>query len=73
MECAIEPCCKSINYKKPSNYENETNCEMLHDRLDIHDTSTKLLKEQSSYDYVYLTNPTKVSVLLSSVYKFHIA
>ena len=69
VECAIEPCCRSINYKKTS--KNETNCEMLHDQLDTNDTSKKLLNE-SSYDYVYLTNPQKVNVLLSFVYKFHI-
>ena len=69
VECAFEPCCRSINYKKTS--KNETNCEMLHDRLDTNYTTTKLLNE-SSYDYVYLTNPTKVNVLLTTrANRFH--
>ena len=61
MECAIEPCCRSVNYKKSSNYENETNCEMLHDLSDTHDTSTELMKQSSAYDHVYLLIPHKVN------------
>ena len=56
VKCVQEPCCRSINYKKTS--ENEANCEMLHDV--VYDTSEKVLKKNSSYDYVYLTNQQKV-------------
>ena len=56
MECVMEPCCRSINYKKT--FQNEPNCEMLHDV--IYNTSEKVLERNSSYDYVYVLDPQKV-------------
>ena len=34
IECATEPCCRSINYKTDTSFDNETNCEMLHNLVD---------------------------------------
>ena len=56
MECATEPCCRSINYKKV--LQNESNCELLH--TVIYDESEEILEKNSSYDYIYLVNPDKV-------------
>ena len=56
MECSNEPCCRSINYKKI--FRNEPNCEILHNV--VYNTSENALKKNSSFDYVYLTNPEKV-------------
>ena len=60
IECAMEPCCRSINYKKRSSLKNETNCEMLHNV--VFNTSENALEKNSSFHYVYLTNPDKVSL-----------
>ena len=64
MECATEPCCRSINYKKSMVAENESNCEMLHNV--VYNVSERVLKENSTYDYVYLLNPEKVRILMAS-------
>ena len=56
MECVTEPCCRSVNYRKT--LKNSSNCEMLHNVLCV--KSEKELESNSSYDYVYLTNPKKV-------------
>ena len=55
MECAIDQCCRSLNYKKNSTLQNETNCEMLHNVV-----SHNMLEKHSSFDYVYLINSEKV-------------
>ena len=60
MECAIEPCCRSINHKKTSALQNEANCELLHDV--IFNATKELLQKNPSYDYSYLVNPPKVEV-----------
>jgi hypothetical protein len=60
MECATEPCCRSINYKKTLTLQDESNCEMLHHV--IFNTSEKLLEKDDSADYIYLVNPQKVRV-----------
>lgn len=57
MECATEPCCRSINYKTKTALDNETNCEMLHNLVD---RNKKLLKRNASYDYARVVNPYKV-------------
>jgi hypothetical protein len=41
---------------------NESNCEMLHNV--VYNVSERVLKENSTYDYVYLFNPKKVAILL---------
>jgi hypothetical protein len=64
MECATEPCCRSINYKKSMVAENESNCEMLHNV--VYNVSERVLKEKSMYDCVYLLNPEKVKILMAS-------
>ena len=56
MDCAFEPCCRSINYK--NTVQNEPNCEMLHNF--VYNTSSDLLEKNSSYDHVYLVSPQKV-------------
>ena len=56
VECAKQPCCRSINYKQTS--QNESNCEMLHNL--VHNTSEKLLERNPFYGHVYLINPHKV-------------
>ena len=56
IECVKEPCCRSINYKKT--FQNEPNCEMLHDV--VYNTTEKVLERNFSYDYVYLLDPQKV-------------
>ena len=61
IECAKEPCCRSINYKKTSSMHNETNCEMLHDV--VNSTSKKFLETNSSYDHVHILNPEKVNII----------
>ncbi|XP_028415686.1 adhesion G protein-coupled receptor E2-like [Dendronephthya gigantea] len=58
MECVTEPCCRSINYKNNWMFENETNCEMLHNM--VYTASKKMLEKNSSYDHAYLINPAKV-------------
>ena len=63
MECATEPCCRSINYKKTLTLQDESNCEMLHHV--IFNTSEKLLEKDDSADYIYLVNPQKVRVHLT--------
>ena len=70
IECAKEPCCRSINYKKTLSSHNEPNCEMLHDV--VNSTSQKFLERDSSYDHVHLLNPDKVYTihLVKSVYVF---
>ena len=65
MECATEPCCRSINYKTLLSLNNETNCEMLHNM--VYNTSQTLLEKNSSFDYVYLISPHKVVVVKRSV------
>jgi hypothetical protein len=67
IDCATEPCCRSINYKKSMFLENESNCEMLHNV--VYNVSEKILKEKSSYDYVYLLNPQKVRIYNSRVWR----
>ena len=59
VECASEPCCRSINYKYTLNLKNETNCEMLHNL--VYNTSQTLLEKNALYDHVYLLNPRKVN------------
>ncbi len=61
MECATEPCCRSINYKKEIVLHNEPNCEILHNV--IYNVSEEVLGRNSSYDYVYLINPQKVFIM----------
>ncbi len=56
MECATEPCCRSINYNKV--LQNVSNYELLHNV--IYDDIEEVLEKNSSYDYVYLINPQKV-------------
>jgi hypothetical protein len=63
MECATETCCRSINYKKSMVLESESNCEILHNV--VYNVSEKILKENTSYDYVYLFNPHKVRLYCS--------
>ena len=60
IECATEPCCRSINYKKTLNLQNEPNCEMLHNL--VYNDSQELLEANSSYNHVYLGNPRKVKI-----------
>ena len=60
LECACEPCCRSINYKKTLDLKNETNCEMLHDMV-YNKSQLLLLDKNNSYDHVYLANPRKVN------------
>ena len=62
IECATEPCCRSINYKNDWIFENETNCEMMHNI--VYNTSKETLEKNSSYDYAYLINPTKVRLIV---------
>ncbi|XP_028408731.1 uncharacterized protein LOC114531297 [Dendronephthya gigantea] len=57
MECATEPCCRSINHKRTSAFQNDTNCELLHDV--VFNTSKEQLLKDASYDYSYLVNPQK--------------
>ena len=59
MDCAADQCCRSVNYKKISTSQNETNCEMLHDIVS-HNTFDDMLKKNSAFDYVYLIKPEKV-------------
>ena len=59
MKCVNEPCCRSINYKKT--FQNEANCEMLHDV--VYNTSEKDLERNFSYDYIYLNEPQKVRII----------
>ena len=61
IECAKEPCCRSINYKKTFSFNNEPICEMLHDV--VNGTSHKFLETNSSYDHVHLINPKKVNTI----------
>ena len=61
LECVTEPCCRSINYKKTSIAQNESNCEMLHNT--VHNSSQKSLQANFSYDHVYLSNPQKVKII----------
>jgi hypothetical protein len=58
IECSNEPCCRSINYKITSTFQNEPNCEILHNV--VYNTSQNALEKTSSYDYVYLARPEKV-------------
>ena len=58
VECVKEPCCRSINYKKTSISQNESNCEMLHNM--VYNVSQKHLEANCSYNHVYLNNPQKV-------------
>ena len=64
LECVTQPCCRSINYKKTLNLQNESNCEMLHNM--VYNTSRKFLERNCSYDHVYLNNPQKVQVIHNS-------
>ncbi|CAB4005984.1 Hypothetical predicted protein [Paramuricea clavata] len=57
MECYKEACCRSINYKKTSTFQNEPNCEILHNV--VHNSSENALMKTSSFDYVYLVDPEK--------------
>ena len=60
IECAIEPCCRSINYKTTSTCQNEKNCEMFHNL--VYNSSENALESNSSYDHVYLVNAQKVRI-----------
>ena len=60
MECAIDLCCRSINYKKTTTLKNESNCEMLHHV--VYNNSEILLEKNFSYDYAYLVDPRKVRI-----------
>ena len=66
LECVTEPCCRSINYKKSSISQNESNCEMLHNM--VYNTSQKLLEPNCSYDHVFLNNPQKVKIIHNILY-----
>ncbi len=72
IECATEPCCRSINYRKTLSLHNEANCEMLHNV--VYNTSRKFLETNISFDHVHLENPEKVNTinqtLIQTVYKF---
>ena len=59
MECAIDQCCWSLNYKKNSTSLNEPSCELLHN-IANYSAFVKMLEINTSYDYVYLINPEKV-------------
>ncbi len=61
FECAKEPCCRSINYKKSLSLHNEPNCEMLHHVVNT--TSQKFLETNCSYDHVHLVNPGKINTI----------
>ncbi len=70
IQCAKEPCCRSINYKKTLSSHNEPNCEMLHDV--VNSTSQKFLETNCSYDHVHLLNPNKVNTIdLNYIYRVY--
>ncbi|XP_028398692.1 sushi, von Willebrand factor type A, EGF and pentraxin domain-containing protein 1-like [Dendronephthya gigantea] len=58
LSCVKEQCCRSVNYWKRLQREQECRCEMLHDVIGNKTAETELEKN-SSYDYVYLTAPLK--------------
>jgi hypothetical protein len=58
MECHNEACCRSINYKKTSTFQNEPNCEILHHV--VYNSSENALMKSSSFDHVYLVDSEKV-------------
>lgn len=66
LECSIEPCCRSVNYKADTTFKNETNCEMLHNLVN-NNTHEKLLQRNTSYDHVSLLNPYKVKYRMMQV------
>ncbi|XP_028412100.1 microfibril-associated glycoprotein 4-like [Dendronephthya gigantea] len=57
IECAKEPCCRSINYNKTFDLCEEPNCEMLHNLA--YNTSDKILQLNPSFDHIYLAQPEK--------------
>jgi hypothetical protein len=59
MQCGIEQCCQSINYKKTSTSQKETNCELLHD-IGSYSSVNNMLEKNSSFDHVYKINTAKV-------------
>ena len=59
IECASQPCCRSINFKKEIISQDEPNCEMLHKV--VYKSRDKLLKQNPSYKHVYLISPQKAS------------
>ena len=69
MECSFESCCRSINYKKTTSFQNEPNCEMLHNMA--YNTSENLLEKISSYDHVYLETPEKVQKFINELYYYY--
>jgi hypothetical protein len=56
--CDMEPCCRSINFKKIPSSQDDQNCEMLHNV--VYNTTEKLLETNASFDYVYFTSSEKV-------------
>ena len=58
MECYKEACCRSINYKKTSTFQNEPNCEILHNV--VYNSSENALMKNFSFDHIYLVDPEKV-------------
>lgn len=58
IECGNDPCCRSINYKKTLNLQNEPNCEMLHNV--VYNLSEKVLESNTSYDHIFLVDTQKV-------------
>ncbi|XP_028412080.1 uncharacterized protein LOC114534804 [Dendronephthya gigantea] len=57
VECVKEPCCRSINYNKTFDLNEEPNCEMLHNL--VYNTSDKILQLNPSFGYIYLLQPEK--------------
>ncbi|CAB4042573.1 Hypothetical predicted protein, partial [Paramuricea clavata] len=57
MECYKETCCRSINYKRTSTFQNEPNCEILHNV--VYNCSENALMKNFSFDHVYLVDSEK--------------
>ena len=70
MECILEcvlknELCRSINFRKNTNYDN--NCEFLKD-VDSEVPKDLLLKNES-FDYYILLEPKRVSIYLTIIYR----
>jgi hypothetical protein len=59
--CDKELCCRSINFKKESNSDDNQNCEMLHNV--VYNTSEKLLETNAAFDHVYFVSSNKVRTI----------
>lgn len=58
VRCVIDPCCRSVNFKRNSSNEGYGDCELLHDVKNS--TSSEMHEKNEMYEHIPLLEPRKV-------------